>query len=252
MKKLQHILLLMLLHTNIACENANNNKQHEIDYAQKKEAQAESNAAGKDINLPFGNEDVMKYRLPKEWENLSEIDDASPDFRMENTSSKGYDSLFYFIEKKSNALYDLQTYTTATYPPLKLPKAVTTDLEKLYGNSVILDSANYVGQFFKTPNYSLRLYKNGNKYSSNLTMGNEAATFNFLCLITFSNKNIPIDYRLIYYNNYDDVLSYKRLFYVDKEINIYTKDFQVEEIMTKSLGQQRHIILPTGLFKKHE
>lgn len=62
------------------------------------------------LKLPLGEKKIIEYNFPKEWNNLEEIDDTNPDFSIEKISKKGYDSIFYFIEKNTDHFYNSLNY----------------------------------------------------------------------------------------------------------------------------------------------
>lgn len=200
------------------------------------------------LKLPLGEKKLIEYDFPKEWNNLEEIDDTNPDFSIEKISKKGYDSIFYFIEKNTDDFYNSLTYNKKQ--TVDVSKKEAEILLKLYDISVVLDSVYYVGTLSKTPNYTLKLYKNGDKYKSMLGSENEKSSFNYLYLTTFNNHDILIDSKIIYYNNYDDIQSYKRFFYIDENFEIYLSDFTVNELNTEIIGKTNFGIDEKGFFNK--
>jgi len=200
------------------------------------------------LKLPLGEKKIIEYNFPKEWNNLEEIDDTNPDFSIEKISRKGYDSIFYFIEKNIDDFYNSLNYNKKQ--AIDVSKKEAKILLKLYDSSVVLDSVYYVGTITKTPNYILKLYKNGDKYKSMLGSENEKSSFNYLCLTTFNNQNVLIDSKIIYYNNYDDIQSYKRFFYIDENFKIYLSDFVVNELNTEILNKTNIEIDEKGFFNK--
>lgn len=145
--------------------------------------------------LPLGEKKIIEYNFPKEWNNLEGIDDTNPYFSIEKISKKGYDSIFYFIEKSTDDLYNSLNYNKKQ--AIDISKKEAEILLKLYDSSVVLDSVYYVGTISKTPNYTLKLYKNGDKYKSMLGSENEKSSFNYLCLTTFNNQDVLIDSKII-------------------------------------------------------
>lgn len=200
------------------------------------------------LKLPIGEKNLIEYNFPKEWNNLQEIDDANPDFSIDKISKKGYDSIFYFIEKNTDIFFNSLNYNKKDV--IDVSKKEIELLLKLYDDSVVLDSVYYSGTISKTPNYIVKLYKNGDKYKSILGIGNEKSSFNYLCLATFNNDDVFIDSKIIYYNNYDDIQSYKRFFYIDENFDIYLKDFTVNELSTEILNKTNIEITEKGFFNK--
>ncbi|SFT58942.1 hypothetical protein SAMN05421857_1890 [Chryseobacterium formosense] len=200
------------------------------------------------LKLPIGEKKLIEYNFPKEWNNLQEIDDANPDFSIEKTSKKGYDSIFYFIEKNTDDFFNSLNYNKKEV--IDASKKEVEILLKLYDSSVVLDSVYYAGTISKTPNYIVKLYKNGDKYKSILGSGNGKSSFNYLCLATFNNEDVLIDSKIIYYNNYDDIQSYKRFFYIDENLKLYLKDFTVNELNTEIFCKTNIEITEKGFFNK--
>lgn len=56
--------------------------------------------------------------------------------------------------------------------------------------------------------------------------------------------------KLFYYNNYDDIQSYKRFFYIDENFKIYLSDFTVKELNTEILSKTNIEIDEKGFFNK--
>lgn len=200
------------------------------------------------LQLPLGEKKIIEYNFPKEWDNLEEINDTDPDFSIEKISKKGYDSIFYFIEKNTDHLFNSMNYIKKD--AINISKKELETLLKLYDSSVILDSVYYAGTLSKTSSYTLKLYKNGDKYKSILGSGNKKSSFNYLCLATCNNKDFLIDSKIIYYNNYDDIQSYKRFFYIDENLKIYLKDFMVNELNTEILSKSSIKINKKGFFNE--
>jgi hypothetical protein len=200
------------------------------------------------LKIPLGEKKLIDYNFPKEWNNLDEIDDTNPEFSIDKISKKGYDSIFYFIEKNTDEYYS--SIKENKNKTITIPSKETGVLLKLYDGSIVLDSVYYVETISTMSNYSIELYKSGDKYKPFLVGGNEKSTFNYLCLATFSKNHSLIDSKIIYYNNYDDVQSYKRFFYINKDLKIYLKDFSVDELTTKNIENNYFNILSDGTFKK--
>lgn len=249
MKKLFKYIILLLSFHSCGEPKALQPSNININDVQKKHAKVES--AQPTLKLPLGDENLIAIKFPKKWDNLMGVDDTAPKFSFEKTSKKGYDSLFYFIEKKGNAVYDLYNFKIKSNSGIKIPEFAVKDLIKLYDNSVILDSAYYVGTISENTKYSLQLYRNGDRYKSNLMTGNDKASFNYLCLVTFTRDKMPIDYKIIYYNNFDHILSYKRFFYINEDLKISTMDFEVDELATKLIETAHHTVSSTGKFTKY-
>lgn len=107
------------------------------------------------LKLPLGEKKIIEYNFPKEWNNLEEIDDTNPDFSIEKISKKGYDSIFYFIERNVDDFYNSLNYNKKQ--TIDVSKKEAEILLKLYNSSVVLDSVYYVGTISKTPNFTLKL-----------------------------------------------------------------------------------------------
>lgn len=196
---------------------------------------------------PFGEKKLIDYHFPKEWNNLEDIDDSNPNFTIDKISSKGYDSIFYFIEKNEINYYN--SLKTNNSNSIVVPKKKLSNILNLYEKNVILDKTYYVETISKTPKYTLELYKSGDKYKDILTnIESEKFTFEYLFLVTLDNSKNPIDYILIYYNNYNSVMGYKRFLYIDKKLNIYLKDFVTNEVKTSLQNEKMFKINNDGYF----
>lgn len=201
------------------------------------------------LKQPLGAKQLIEYDFPKEWENIVGIDDTDPNFSIANTTEKGFDTIFYFIEKNTDDFFNSLKYDKKQ--SVALSKTELEKLSKLYDNSVILDKAYYVDTILKTQYYSLNLYKNGDKYTSLLTGGNKKFTFNYLYLVTLNNKDEMIDSKIIYYNNYDDFLSYKGFFFLDENLKLHLSEFTVDELKTKTCNRTHIEIKKNGMFEKY-
>lgn len=194
--------------------------------------------------LPFGSIHLTKYLFPKKWENLSQIDDQSSKFNIDNISSRGYDSIYYFIEKNATLFHEgLIINKNISFNPAE---KIVSEIG-LKSHDIRIDSAYFVRTIAKNGNYFTKIYKNGNKYKSELIGDGIEESYNYLLLVTTDLKNKPIDYQVIYFSN-NRFEHYSRFFYIDKRLNIYTKDFFTDEIDTRFLKSNKIIISETGLF----
>lgn len=199
--------------------------------------------------LTFGEIKLIEYQFPKEWNLLEEIDENDPNFKIDKISSKGYDSIFYFIEKNEINYYNSLKYNKSK--SILIPQQKLINILSLYEKNVVLDRAHQVETISKSPQYSLKLYKSGDRYKDLLTMiESEKLTFDYLCLVTFDNNKTPIDYLLLYYNNYNSVMSYKRYFFIDNGLNIYLKDFDTNEQTVRFQNEKKIKINKDGYFKQ--
>ena len=164
---------------------------------------------------------------------------------MENVSEKGYDTLSYFLSLNSYNLYNTLKIKSKA---IKLPDYESNVLLNLYDNFVKLDSAYYIATLGKQSNYNINLYKNGDKYKELLGTNQEFSSFDYLVLVTESMKNIPIDYKIVYYTNFNDIISYHRFFYIDKDFTITIKDFIQDELYTQSFKNKTFKINQEGFF----
>lgn len=196
------------------------------------------------IKYPLGMVELITFKFPNKWKNLENIDDNNPNFKIDKISNKGYDSIFYFIEKGSNSFYEKLKISKSK--EIFIPSNITKEIYVNQGNLKI-DSAHSVGVISKTPIFKLQFYKNGNKFQSSLIGEGDNVAYNYLTLITSTPLNKIIDYKIIYYNN-QRFEHHSRYFYIDKDLNIYIKDFAVDEISTHFLGQERYKISPKGKF----
>ncbi|WP_313377325.1 hypothetical protein [Chishuiella sp.] len=199
------------------------------------------------IQLPLGDEKLIKYNFPRHWESLP-IDDLNTEFNINNISTNGYDSAMYFIDKTMNKLY--VDFKINKNKSLDIPFSEFSKLLSYYDSNVKLDSMYYVGELKKTSDYSLNLYKNGKQYEKFLIPSDDQFSFNYLCLVTMDNSNTPIDYKLIFYYNNISALSYNRSYYIDKDSKIYFKDFYIEDQFINWIDAGTYIISSKGKFEK--
>ena len=197
------------------------------------------------LSVPIGERIITKYNFPEKWRNIQEFDDNNSLFSMENVSEKGYDTLSYFLSLNSYNLYNTLKIKSKA---IKLPDYESNVLLNLYDNFVKLDSAYYIATLGKQSNYNINLYKNGDKYKELLGTNQEFSSFDYLVLVTESMKNIPIDYKIVYYTNFNDIISYHRFFYIDKDFTITIKDFIQDELYTQSFKNKTFKINQEGFF----
>ena len=241
------LIYLMIVLINYCCKKDDIQQDYnKKNFKTKKEIEDSTSIS----HLPIGDEKIKDFDFPEIWDNLQELDDTNPHFTINKISKTGYDSMFYFIEKNANQYYN-SLILDKTNHTIKLPYKETNGLLKLYDNSVVLDSAYYISTLSNKPNFTLKLYKNGNKYKSFLVGENNKKSFDYLSLITFDKFKNPIDFKIIYYNNYDDIQSYKRFFYLDNANNIYIKDFIVDELSTQNSKYNSYKISNNGTFQKN-
>lgn len=197
------------------------------------------------LSVPIGERIITKYNFPEKWRNIQEFDDNNSLFSIENVSEKGYDTLSYFLSLNSYNLYNTLKIKSKA---IKLPDYESNVLLNLYDNFVKLDSAYYIATLGKQSNYNINLYKNGYKYKELLGTNQEFSSFDYLVLVTESMKNIPIDYKIVYYTNFNDIISYHRFFYIDKDFTITIKDFIQDELYTQSFKNKTFKINQEGFF----
>lgn len=194
--------------------------------------------------LPIGSNELTRYAFPEKWENLTAIDDQNPDFSIDNISPKGYDSIFYFIEKNASSFYERLVINKNI--GFNANEIIQSNIKFKSGN-IRLDSAYFVRTIAEEANYVIKLYKNGNKYQSLLTGENVDESYNYLLLVTTDRKDKPIDYKVIYFSN-NRFEHFSRFFYIDRMLNITTKDFFIDELNTTFLNSDHVTISKMGYF----
>ena len=235
MKYISPILLLIII---IGC---NKSKPHLLKDNEYKDSLAIEN------ELPIGNISLIKYSFPEKWENLSQIDDTNINFNIDNISEKGFDSIFYFIEKNASLFYDDLKIKDSKGRNFK--NSVISDMG-LNSKNIILDSAYFVKQIAVNDFYSTNLFKSGKRYDSLLIGDSVQESYNYLVLVTIDRKNKPIDYKVIYFTNMRFEHS-SRYFFIDNKLNIYTKDFFTDELYTSFLKSNKIFISKAGIFSKN-
>ncbi|EKB58788.1 hypothetical protein [Bergeyella zoohelcum] len=245
MKKIIVPIIIFILCFFTFCKN---NAENNNSILNERRVNSSDTISTESSGIPMGDEMLVKISFPRQWDNLTELDDTNSNFNLHKTSKNGYDSLFYFIEKNNDQLYN--GFQTNNKIKLTVPLKYSQQLLSLYDNNVVLDKMYWVKTIKNSSSYSVELYKNGNKYQSFLGSEREKVSFNYLSLVTHDKNKKPIDYLLIYYNNHDDILGYKRFFYIDEDLKITMKDFVSDELTTKYLKENIFKISNEGYFTK--
>ena len=202
----------------------------------------ENKAQSKVSELPLGVIELTQYNFPFAWKNLKNIDDQNPSFNIRNISKKGYDSIFYFIHKNSTQYYD----SLVTKREQKLPFIPKINDTINNNQSYKIDSAYFI-KSFNTGNITVKLYKDGNKYAT-LAGDENIKIVNYLLLASFDKNEKLIDTSIIFYNVHGLYDYNSRYFFIDKYLNIITKDFYVDETDTYYKGGHKTLINKEGKF----
>ena len=199
------------------------------------------------INLPIGFYKLIEYDFPNSWKNLESIDDNNPEFNIDNISKKGYDSISYFIE----SYYDKFYYSLKIDKQNKLNlipsinKLIDSDKKGFFK----IDSAYYSGTILNKNDYTIEIYKDGDKYKEML--GNEnTAVINYLTIVSFDDKRNIKDYKTIYHYNHKLYTYENTFFYIDENLDIILKDFDVDETETRFLGTRKYKINEKGIIEE--
>ena len=201
------------------------------------------------LKLPIGFYKLLDYDFPKKWNNLQEIDDNNPNFKVEKISNKGYDSISYFIEKKYNFFYD--SLKVNRKDKLKSIPKISKTIDENISNFFKVDSSYYVYTLGRMANYSIKLFKDGGKFN-NLKGNENFSVVNYLTMVTYDNSDNIKDLKTIYYHD-NNIISYENIFfYIDKNLNITLKKFTFDELETNFLGIQKYKINKNGTFENVE
>lgn len=234
MKYINSILLVIII---FGCNDSKQNLLKKNDY---------KDSLAVESTLPLGIAQLNKYSFPEKWENLNQIDDTNTNFKIDNISEKGFDSIFYFIEKNASIFYDDLKIKDNKGNNFK--DYIISDMG-LKSKNINMDSAYYVKKIAVNDLYSTNLYKSGKRYNSLLVGDALQESYDYLILVTIDRKNEPIDYEVIYFTN-KRFEHYSRYFYVDNALTIYTKDFFTDELNTSFLNSNKILISKEGIFSK--
>lgn len=199
------------------------------------------------INLPIGFKKLIDLNFPKTWKNLDSIEDDYENFIPDKISNKGYDSISFFIERYYNSFYNNLKIDKSK--KLKIIPEISKIIDNDKTNYFKIDSAYYSKTLLKKNNYTVEIYKDGGKYDRFKGYEN-LAVVNYETIVCFDLKRNIIDYKTIYYYEHALFAFTNNFFYIDKNLNITLKEFDVDEIETKNLGTKYFKIDKTGKFEE--
>ncbi len=178
------------------------------------------------LNLPLGSVHI-NYHFKKKWKNGDTLNNRSSTsiddkiiFKLINYNDSLYKSLTF--NKNKTKIIPVNYFESQKILFNKKDKILNKD-ENFYIDSL----SYYCGTLFKDMNYHIELYKDKASYNSKI--GGDLCVTNYFSLVCFNRQNEITDSLTILLNTNCITGPTERYFYIDKQLNIITKDFDFNE-----------------------